>query len=377
MAQTPNVGLKPVIVVHKGDGPGTLVNKDLVNSVLIGLDMSIVGNNPNASVLDPLVGIPMDGMDDIYACTLTAQQVVVDYIPRARSWNASAALQAQQLIAQGLAKDTTVAGLNTGIPSNIFGTGVPLYSKSQNIYHATSTFTAGGTVNIGPFSLPQIGYEIAINLYNSNAASVNPTISFVLTWSDSISGQITKVIDFALPVTDNGSASPIKIAGTGPTEGDTLNIAMTNADPTFTPKADVAIVNDSRFYLRHDWSEVLPQHVPGFTNATNNEPANLLLSTSASVTASGTLTRRGMTYAGQVLVHAGSLGPFDLQISSVDPIASAANILNYESHVTAAAGGFVNDYAELPRAYWIMQLTNNDTVSRTLTATVTRHESIA
>jgi hypothetical protein len=115
-----NVGLTPSRVVQEGDGPGVLINRDIASQVIIGRDNGIFGSNPNSySILDPLVGIPVSGEADIWAATLTATSVVVDFMPSASGWTPSPAQQAEQLSALGLALNTTVQSTNTALTSGI------------------------------------------------------------------------------------------------------------------------------------------------------------------------------------------------------------------------------------------------------------------
>src|SRR5262249_45419470 len=153
MARTPSVGTNPVIVVRKGDGPGVLVNRDILNSVFIGPDTSISqGNLNSASTLDALVGVPVDGKEDIYACTdIGIPAVSLDFIKHAKSWNPSPLQQAQQLIAAGLAKDTTLQAQTSGgtIANEISTAGVPLLTKAVNIVNdANHNIPLSSTVTI-------------------------------------------------------------------------------------------------------------------------------------------------------------------------------------------------------------------------------------
>lgn len=182
MAVNP-VGLVPSIVVHAGDGPGVLVNRDITSQIIIGTDSSIIGNNStSASILDPLVGIPVDGKEDIYAATLTATNVQVDFIKRAKQWNPSPAQAAAQISALGLMKDSTgvsIKGSTDAItpavnapsygPSTLARqitqeTNIPLGMKfaNQNVTGEIASLIATGSAGGTPGGVPLLRNEAAI-----------------------------------------------------------------------------------------------------------------------------------------------------------------------------------------------------------------------
>ena len=149
-----NVGLQPNRVIMAGDGPGVLVNRDLINTVILGLSNTITGDNPNSvSVLDPLVGIPFSGDTDIWAATITNAPVTVDYILGALAWNPSPGQQAAQLAA--IAASTAATAANTAATETaVAGVNTTLGSPPQNatVVNPNPALTGGSNVGYTAFN---------------------------------------------------------------------------------------------------------------------------------------------------------------------------------------------------------------------------------
>lgn len=107
---------EPQQVVYAGRGPVLLVNRDVSAQVILS---DIEGGDPggqSVNILDPLGSLALDGETDQWAQTITGS-AIVEVCPGGRGWSPSPAQIAAQMLAAGLAKDTTVQGVSTTLGS--------------------------------------------------------------------------------------------------------------------------------------------------------------------------------------------------------------------------------------------------------------------
>ena len=330
------VGNSPVRVITAGDPPGVLVNRDIANTVIIGPDVSIAGNNPtSASILDPLIGIPFDGTTDLYAATIASgKTAVTDYIENALNWNPSPLMVAEQISASGVSL---------------------LSAATEVVNRQSQVIAASGTDNGGAASFPitQTGYEIGLNIA-VNAGSTKPAATVLLTWSDSVSGQVVDTQKWILSGASSGGGQ--QYIGTGPTSGDTLTVAVTNLDTVNSITYSFTLTQNSRLYARHDWRQLTNNTVPNISNGQSDQLTGQLIHASVSVGAAGQQSRVVPLYSGMVawqFENGAQIGSFSVTMlyeantpAVLGPVTLAANASPFQVQWP------------LPRQSCIVNLTN-------------------
>ncbi len=252
----------------------------------------------------------------------------------------------------------------------IYGTGVPLYAKPVNLAsEVLEVITAGENLELGPFTIGGIGYEMSITIL-SNSLSTSPFLGVTFTWSDSATGLVTGMETWWL---GGSSTSPGQtFYGTGPSKGDTLNVQLANGDSLDSVTVTFGVTANSRAYVRDDWRQQTYNPVPSFTLGNADQSANFLLQTAPTVGAATPSIRLMPLYAGIVRMWTSAAGKYDITISALDRAISLAPAGNqiFEDAVTAAGGGFLTDTFTLPRCQCLMTLTNNSGASMSIGATV-------
>lgn len=386
----------PYHMVYAGQ-KGSLVNMDLTtNNILVGPDEgSLFSGNPDCFILGPLNSGYADGTRDLWAIALTGNPVVA-FMEGLQNWQPSPAQIQEQLNALGLATEATqqqvsahtsstatnVATVNTtlgtpaqksdvnqvnstlGTPAQtadignlhapgqtvaneVSTTGVPLLSKSSTLHHSPSTaIPANSSTNAGsPYVITQIGYEISIGLSTIPSATI-PGAAVTLTWTDSVSGDIVAVEQWMLAA---GSSAFQQYIGTGPTKGDTLTLNIANLDAAQVLTYTLTISQNSRVYTRDDWRQQTNVTVPGQTQATYRQAANVLFSTNPSLGSLIAAQRILPLYAGDILLsvqngaNAGTLVAITAFLDS-----SLAQFTLWESGALAANANF-SQKISLPR----------------------------
>lgn len=377
-------------VVRAGDGPTLLVNRDLVNHIIIGPDSGIgsgTASNLNSySIVDPLGSVAVDGKSDVYAGVLEAGlEAELDTLQGATYWAPSPAQVAAQINALGLAKDTSVnapaynpankTDVTTQLPTNISNTGVPLLNKASNLSNSSNIdVAAGATQNFGPFTISQIGYEIFWSAVNVFTGANNAFMVAKMTWSDSVSGQVVSQEYWAMSVGQMGSGGQ-KYFGTGPSKGDTLNIALTSF-ATSDINIAMSLNQHSRIYQRDDWRTVAPVvGVAGFTNPSSNPPGNILSETNIVIGSGSSISRLLPLYAGLVSY---SFSPSaaetcSLVVVALDQITNGIAGAEIHNIVTSGTNG-VEGTLSLPRSVCQFTLTNTGGTSATWTGSIVIQE---
>jgi len=355
------VGYQPVRVITAGDGPGVLVNRDITQQAIIGPNVSIFGSNPSsASILDPLVGIPFEGDTDIYAATLVQGAAInVDYILDAKNWTPSPDMAAQQIAALGLALETTqksqmAPGLT--IAQDIFGNGVPLYTKGQTLAsnNVGVSVPSSTTITLYAGSVSQIGYEISINV-QAPGATGQPVLRLLATWIESATGQTVAQEEWT--VFSATAPNFQTYYGTGATKGDTLNLTILNEDTVQSQVVKFNLTQNSCVYTRDDWRQQTKNSVPGFTLATFDNPGNVFCASAPNVAAGSTVTRLLPLYAGRVTFTA-VIPAANGTVNITDPDSTLGTSNVYNGPAAGGAGAVQNFQADLPRSNCLLSLTS-------------------
>lgn len=343
----------------------TIYNADIANIVTVSRNNSVALNAGNGAPIQPLTSAVLDASKALYAVAPagTAQLVI---LPQGGTLSPSPAQIAAQISALGLAKETTQLAQSTTIPNGIANTGVPLLSKSNSLLNASAQTLAGAGVHtFGPLTIGQIGYEISISLTIANTAA-NPFTVFLMTWSDSTSGLIVSQEEWSL----SDGTSPISqvFLGTGRTKGDTLNIQVTNTDPITTVTYSVSFVENSRVYDRDDWRQQSKVTVPNNTNASSDEPANTLFSTSGMGVTNGSSTARLLPlYAGTIefwMIHNVAGNPAaGMSVSFTELTATGVELMNLVFPATNLGPIEIT----FPRKVILMTVSNAGTINDNVT----------
>ena len=364
-----------------GDGPVMIVNRDLTNSALIGYDSSCVPTE--SSILDPLASQTFSGDDDLYITAITGSPQI-QIIPGGTQWAPSPAQVAAQINALGLMKDTTGQTINTtaggtttavnGVPSGIANTGVPLLNKATNLLNANATgIGAGGTHAFSTVNVSQIGYEVFINVLDSNAGNASPFVQFQMVWTDSATGQIVSQEFWTLASGSSGGSGQ-GYYGTGPSKGDTLAITAVN-NGSVQVTVTVALNQHSRIYQRDDWRAVTPiVGINGFTNGNNDPAGNILLEFSTNINAGANITRIIPLYAGMISIcifpAGASTEQWSLKTQDITSGLGGQTIISRS--ITGTSGD--NLAVALPRSVCTLTVTNNSGANQTYSGMIVAQE---
>lgn len=228
-----------------------LANQDITNPVTIGRLPNFAQGASNTATIPPLGSITVDGSKTLWglAPAGTAPLLVM---PGGGQWAPSPAQVAAQISALGLATFAEQVAQNSAIPTNIFGTGVPLYTKNNVAYSSGNQLIVGGGVFVSATTAaPQIGFELRIAAVNAAGAANNfGTYQITINWFDSSTGtQIDQdtYISIARASTDGTNfATNIK----GPTKGDQFQIVIKNLESPLGLNLTVnfLMLMNSRFY---------------------------------------------------------------------------------------------------------------------------------
>lgn len=157
------VGPQPVRVIAAGDGPGVLVNRDLTNQAWTSTEQGFNAGDVTASIHDPLIGIPYDGDEDVYATVATGVSIQMDYMQNAQNWAPSPAQAAQQISALGLATAANQATqiANEAAINNTLGSppqNATVVNPNPYLMGGSSVgYTAGAGAGIAVTSKPAAG----------------------------------------------------------------------------------------------------------------------------------------------------------------------------------------------------------------------------
>lgn len=379
MTATVISGVQPALVIRAGDGPGVLVNRDLVNVAYLNDDQAYNVQDVDASILDPLVGIPFDGSENVYALAAAGVSLTVDYIKNALNWTPSPAQAAASISALGLARDTTVGGLNTGIPNNIAVTGTPLLHGVINRLNASGAATIA--VPAAGFAFPLIngiskpGYLLNISVRVSAAATV-PFLQIQLNWKDSVTGLQTGNEHWYIPAS---SAGTILTIGKGPTKGDQLAINLQNLDPAQAMTVTLAVWETTHSIARDDWRSDQPLNVPGLTATTCDPFGGLIINQVGTLPANSSAFFLMPLYAGKLSIYAAMNQTGKIQFNAMQPAGPpGTSYVNNQLGVQPITAGTPAQFEQDTGRWPIICLITNTTAllaSYTITGTVVEFAS--
>lgn len=329
-----------VLVVHAGDDPGIIINRDIINPVLL-------GNNPGiilpygANILDALTFVQYSGNDDVWAQALGSSVVQIDVQAQNQNWSPSPAQSAASLSALG----------------------IPLLTKSTNVFNQlNATLGAGSFVTFGPASIGQIGYHTFIQARENAPGTQHLTIQVDVTWTDSGTGlTVAQDTFYFLP---SSSANFHQVIGDGPSKGDTVSVRITNND-SVPVTYSFALNQNSRVYATDTWRTMgqMPT-LPGFTGPGQDTPGLVLCDVSQSMVAAQVVLRPIALYTGPVGVlldvRGAISGNATFNILTEDP--KTQNLGEVYSVVSAAG---VRTYVQVnfPNSQCYVQCTNQGTAT--------------
>lgn len=331
-----------VLVVHAGDNPGIIINRDIINPVLL-------GNNPgiilpySANVLDALTFIQYSGNDDVWAQASGGSVVQIDVQAENQNWSPSPAQSAASLSALG----------------------IPLLTKSTNIINQQNqVLAAAGSTTFGPVSIGQIGYHVFVTAKENSPGTQHLTVQVDVIWSDSGTG-LTVAQDTFYFLPGASVSGTHNVIGDGPSKGDTVTVRITNND-TAPITYSFALNQNSRPYSTDTW-RTLGAGMPAFTGFTSGAydiAGLILLDMAPSPSAGQTVTRPMGYYTGPVNllfdVRGAITGNATLNIIHEDP--RGQNLSEVFSTVVAG-GNRVYQLVALPNAQCYATFTNQGTAS--------------
>jgi hypothetical protein len=341
-----------VLLVHAGDDPGIIVNRDLVNTVI--LTNAPSAYNISGSVLDPLTFVQFSGEVDVYGIA-TGSVVVVDVMPQIENWSPSPAQSAASIAALGLATLAQQVTQQTAIPGNIATTGVPgLVMSTMLLNQASTNIAAGGTFTSSVLTFNQLGYNILLSLIDNAAGTASAVCSVTVTWIDSTTGLVLYTDLWHICPGASGSTAHL-VGGVGPTKGNQVQISIKNNDSVQVAFTLKFLVN-SRTYGKDDWRSQNP--FPGFqgqTNPNSDVNAQTLFDVSPSINNATTITRICPLYAGAVTMQFHSTPIARYQVNTLDP-----NVLAYGVCASCDTAAGVNTVvqATLPQAQCVVSIQN-------------------
>lgn len=399
-------------VVRAGDGPTTIVNRELVNTVLYGIGSGIAGGNPNnVSLLDPQASVTVDGTDDIYATTVAAGLfAVIDVIPGGAQYvnpvgvalsisalglakestqltgNTSlsgigtsvtgvakdASLTTINTTVTGVSKDATLAAQTGGgtIANEVATAGVPLLHKAAIVVNdGSQTILTTATRTLGPFTLTKISYELFCSFQEVTAGTALKTVTVGLKFTDSVSGQIVDQVTFDIMPALNTSGVSHQVLISGPTRGDQVTITMLNND-TVSVTSMCTMLQTSRIFTHdHKFRSInTPTYVTIATGG-NHPSGGVLIDAAPSVAAAGIAQRVMSCYNGQaslsVNIPVGGAASFFIQ--HTDPLSLNSGIV--EQFAMTAPPTRVTQLFNMPRSQCVINLQNNGASLGVLAAT--------
>lgn len=301
-----NVTANAPVKLCEADGNDVLiVNRDIVNELLIGPGPEIFGNNPNSiDIIDPLGSQVFNGKEEVWGILPPGVNgfIQVGIKPNSSYWAPSPAQVAAQINALGLMKDSTGQAINntTGnLPVSMSTTGIPLLNFRNSFTIPAQNVASLATITLGPFGFNQPGYDIAFLAVSANNAANFPFFAWEMIWTDSSTGVVVAQEFWSLGLGNVGS--PILYLGNGPCEADQLTITIFNPSNFNAQFSSITLSQASRvFGQRHHWTsgQNLNFGVPGFTAANYNPTGNIIVSTAPSIGAGSSANRILPLYVG-------------------------------------------------------------------------------
>lgn len=364
------VGPNPVqICPPLGDGSTVNVyNQDLNNVVTVSRNNSVAFGAGNGAPIQPLTNAVLDASKALYAVAPAGTASLV-IIPQGGTLSPSPAQIAAQIAISGvslLVKSTPLGSVK--VPTGLAGGG-------------------GTTTILNAVPISQVGYEFSFTAQQNSAANVFPLIEIALTWSDSVTGQVTAVDHFYTSASTQASATALITVGTGPTKGDTLTVVLTNTNASPVNYTFTAAQN-GRVYNRDDWHWIGYKGQAGTTRLSavtdpqySETEQNLLVNHfNTTIAATTSLTVQMPLWCGNVWVHVDETGvaPANMEFAIVTQTAFSNGVSLIQPVYASGVGGGptganpngpINVLVALPRSPCSFILTNNGSVSATNVST--------
>lgn len=356
-----------------------LVNPDITNQIFIGNDQS---TQPIPVPALGSVTLTPDKSHDIWVSTGgVAVTVNALLLPNGSNWTPSPAQVAAQINALGLAKDTTVQGVNTtlgtpaqnatvsAVPAGIATAGVPLLRK-------TSTLGSGGPTTLTPGLAVQLLTNVAVNqpsfeaifsLFQPAATGTLPFAVIVFNWFDSASGN-AMASKFYTIASGNGSGNQLQYYMSGPCFGDQLSVAITDLEGLTNQTLQSWAINATSHLHLVDRIEQPVYAVTGpngFSNPNGVPAAGLLFQSAPTIGISGTQLRLLALYNGVIDITMDDAGqPANCIVSLLDATGQLTGTVNTEiwTH-TVVAGNRDMVEVSLPNAPVLLSMRNVSTTA--------------
>jgi hypothetical protein len=407
---------KDILLVHAGDDPGIIINRDLVNPVYFGPHSAFVTPG-EASIIDALTFVQYSGDVDVYAHSGGAGFIQVDVQPNCENWSPSPAQSAASIAASGLMLDTTGqnifsnqataaqqvtqlnainapayspittanAGLlstlagqnnqNTAIPNNIAATGVPALNLKSTVTAANAITIATGVTQAltAVTGINQPAYNLHLTA-TAGASSAKPWYTVTVKWVDTASGFVVQVDAYTAFMSSVSNTMSTVIAG--PTDADQCQISVTNNDSVTMTLNTAFFVLSSRTNYTTDlmyqfWSSASMPSIPTFQLGPSvSVPTGKILfgltrSVGIGVTTTPDYALPG--YAGQAYVHFDGGGSNNWDIVMTEQLTTTT--VHRQIYTGAPALG--NIPMIIPRAPCTIKFTNNGSVSGTMNCEIT------
>jgi hypothetical protein len=188
---------------------------------------------------------------------------------------------------------TTPQGVSDFVPATV---SVP--SDVPLAYETGQSIGAGSDIVLGSYTITMPAYLVYVNASISDSATV-PFITARMVWIDPVNGIDVDVQSWTLPA---GSVSAVT-AGRGPTRAGSLQLILSNNDPTYDISCSVAIYQSSRAVTRDDWRQPNSPAVPGYVVPASDPPALALGWFAQSIPATTTDTYLLPLWSGQATVQ--------------------------------------------------------------------------
>lgn len=395
-----------------------VVNNDITNQIF-------VGNDPGTQVIPipPLGSISFSKSDhDLWISTggvsVTVQALL---LPAGTQWTPAPSQVAAQINALGLAKDTTVSGVNTTL---VFGTNPQLNSISggagqsvatdmlnanKNVTGQIASILASGVPGGTPGGIPllrytntlgsnavgvtctpglgvnlltkapvnQPGYEAIFSLNLPAGVGTNPFLTLIFNWFDATTGLNIKSVFYTLSA-GNGVANALQYYINGPCYGNQLSVQAINLDGAQNMTL-VWGVNQTSHVFATD-RIVQPVYAGTapitFSNPGGTPGLGIISYTRAAIAANTSISRLVAAYSGKAILGVDNGGgTATIWVSLCDPAQLYQNVSTsprMEPFVVTNGTNLVSEVA-LPRGPMLLLVenknaTNSVTPSITLTA---------
>jgi hypothetical protein len=247
--------VQPYLLWPGSSGQATVLigNRDETNSIIVSsqlgtfTEQSGLISDPNATIVDPLGFVVVDGTTDWYGIAITGQPAVM-VLPGATYWSPSPGQIAEQISTLGLATEVTLLSALEALTGTLTTTNVV---EESLILNANPSIPAGTTYSSGQIAVTQSSYELVV--YANDAATI-PFVVLGLQWVDTATNKTMDTDHFVCTVTSNtvfGMASRVK----GPTKADSVIVTIQNLD-SVTLAPTVLMYQNARNYTYDDFRAI-------------------------------------------------------------------------------------------------------------------------